>query len=261
MGIPLLDGRTISAADGDASPAVVVNETMARRLWPNERAVGRRARRGDDPPFTVVGVVGDVKDQELGADAVPMFYLPAAGERRATPILVLRVAGDPGAVAAAARRAIAEVDPAVPVVSAEPMAELVRRSTGAQRFRTALISLFGALAAVLAAVGVYGVSARAAARRTREIGIRMALGSSRRAVVALLLAHTMRAAAAGLAVGTLGALAGARVLAPYLFGVGAADPVTYAGVAAALAAVSAVACWLPARRAARENPAVVLRER
>jgi predicted permease len=261
MGIPVLDGRGYETGDDGGAEAVVVNETMARRLWPNERAVGKRLRWGSDGRYTVVGVVGDVKDGDLAAEMQPTFYLSAVSDRRPTPILILRTVIDPRAIAATARRAIAEVAPDVPVVAAEPMTTIIARSTANQRFRTALISLFGVLAAALAAVGIYGVTARAVDGRMHEIGIRLALGSSHGAVMRLLVSNAMGAAAVGLAVGTLGAYAGGRVLAPYLFGVGSTDPVTYAGVAIALAVIGLIACWLPARRATRANPATVLRER
>jgi hypothetical protein len=133
---------------------------MARRLWPNERAGGKRLRWGSDGRYTVVGVVGDVKDGDLAAEMQPTFYLSAVRDRRPTPILILRTVIDPRAIAATARRAIAEVAPDVPVVAAEPMTTIIARSTANQRFRTALISLFGVLAAALAAVGIYGVTAR-----------------------------------------------------------------------------------------------------
>ena len=157
------------------------------------------------------------------------------------------------------RRALREVSSAVVIASIDVMDDLVHRSFSEERFRTILISLFAVMAALLAVVGMYGVTARAVSARTRELGIRVALGATPSAVVGMIMTHTVKGVAVGVAAGGLASIAAARLLAPYLFGVGAYDAVAYGGVFALLAAVSLVASWLPARRAGRVSPASVLR--
>ena len=260
VGIPVLAGRAIDDTDrvGGAN-TVVINATLARRGWPNESAVGRRARIGDDD-YTVVGIVGDIKNAGLDADAQSMFYLSWLQEQPAGSRFVIRSQLSVDVLTPQIRRAIASVDPAIPVTAVDPMPTLVARSIAEPRYRAALISLFAIIAGVLAAIGVYGVTARAVSQQSREIGIRMALGSSGSAVVRLFLARTMSGVAIGLAVGLVGALASSRLLAPYLYKVAPTDPMTFGGVVALLVIVGAAASWLPARTASRTNPATVLRQ-
>lgn len=259
VGIPLLSGRTFADGDrGGAARTVVVNATLARQAWPNESAVGKRLR-SDDGWHTVVGVVGDIRNAGLAAEPQAMFYLSALQEHWPSQRFVIRSTLAPDALASVVRQVIARVDPAVPVTAIDAMPELVSRSIAEPRYRTVLISLFGLVAAILATIGVYGVTARAVSHETREIGIRMALGSSDRAVVRLFISRTMIGVIPGVAVGLVGALAASRLLAPYLFGVTPSDPLTFAAVLGLLVAVSAAASWLPARLASRTNPAVVLR--
>jgi putative ABC transport system permease protein len=259
VGIPLLGGRTFTDADRLGAPlAIIVNATLARQAWPNESAIRKRLRY-DEAWHTVVGVVGDIKNAGLAAEPQAMFYLSALQEHWPSQRFVIRTGVSPEILGPAVRQAIAAVDPGVPVTAIDGMPELMSRSIAEPRYRTVLISLFGLVAAVLAAVGVYGVTARAVSLETREIGIRMALGSSGGAVIRLFISRTMIGVATGVAVGLVGAFAASRLLAPYLFGVKPSDPVTFAAVLGLLVVVSAAASWLPARIASRTNPAVVLR--
>jgi putative ABC transport system permease protein len=259
MEIPLLAGRRLTPEDrAGALPVVVITESMARRDFPLESPVGKRIRT-QGSVWTVVGVVGDTKFRKLStADEVAM-YAPTEQFYPGGLYFFVRTQGEPTTMSAPIRRAAQQLHPRIAVTRLEPMSDLIARSYGEERYRTLLISIFGALAVVLAAVGMYGVTARAVGRRIREVGIRIALGATSWSVVRLILTYTLVGVSIGVGVGMLGSLAATRALAPYLFGIGVTDPVTYAGIALLLAVVSMVATWLPARRAARVDPAVVLR--
>ena len=258
VGIPLLAGRPIDATDHATAPrTVVINAALARRGWPNESAIGKRVRIGDQD-HTVVGVVGDIKNAGLDADPQLMFYVSAQQEQPAGSRLVVRTRLGLDALSSQMRSVVAAVDPAIPVTAVDLMPTLVSQSIAEPRYRAALIALFAILAGVLAAVGVYGVTARAVSQQSREIGIRLALGSSGSGIVRLFLGRTMGSIVSGLSVGLAGALAASRLLAPYLFTIAPTDPVTFSSVVGLLVAVAIGASWLPARLAARMNPAVVL---
>ncbi len=264
MGIPMVHGRTFTDADGpDAPPVVIVNELLARRYWPDSDPVGKRIRFGDNDPTepwtTVVGVVGNIRHDSLAAPLRPGVYVPYAQLPHGNVRLVVRTAGDPLALAAPVRAAIWALDPDLPVVDEMTLARVVARSVWQSRLYSWLFGIFGGVALLLAATGVYGVVAYAVSRRTREIGIRMALGASRRDVGRLIVGQGARLAALGLALGLAAAYALTPVLASLLFGVAATDPATFAGATAGLLAVALGAAWLPARRAARLDPAVALR--
>ncbi|AHG92444.1 permease (plasmid) [Gemmatirosa kalamazoonensis] len=264
MGIRVLDGRPLGARDdADAPRVVVVSEGLPRRLFAPGTAVGRRIRFDAAPEtaWTVVGVVADVRATSLDAAAPAIVYRShlQAPENRMT--VVLRASADPAALVAAMRRAAREVDPTLPVYGAATMATQVA-STPAVYVRRSLLVLLGgfALAATtLAAVGVYGVVAYAAARRTREMGIRAALGATAREIATLVLRQGAALAATGIVAGLVVAAVLARALATLLYGVRASDVMTFAGAAALLAAVTLVASLAPARRAARVHPAECLR--
>jgi putative ABC transport system permease protein len=259
IGVPLLSGRSLTEADRTGAPsAIVINATLARLGWPNESAVGKRIRFDDDW-FTVVGVVGDIRNAGLGAAPQAMVYVSALQEQASGQRFVVRTSAPVESIAPAIRDAIASVDPGVPVTAIDGMPTLVSRSIAEPRYRTALISLFGVIAAVLATIGVYGVTARAVSQQSREIGIRMALGSSGAAVIRLFISRTMVGVGVGVVIGLVGAFAASRLLAPYLFGIRPSDPLTFASVLALLVAVGVAASWVPARVASRTNPAVVLR--
>jgi len=261
MGIALRAGRTFTDADGEGAPLVaVISEAGARRDWPRESPLGKRLRI-QGAWRSVVGVVADVKYRKLRSADEPTVYLPAAQQSYGpwTPFLV-RTRDEPVAALPVIRAALRGVAPSAVVVGADAMPELIRQSYADERYRTTLVSVFGLMAAILAAVGMFGVTSRAVAARMREMGIRVALGATPSAVTGLAARFTLAGVAAGVGAGLVAALAATRVLVPYLFGVGPLDPITYVAIVAFLGAVSAIASWIPARRAGRVAPAIVLRE-
>jgi predicted permease len=267
MRVPLVDGRVFTLGDANAeAPVGLVNETMAKTFWP-EGAMGRRLRfGGDDAPWiTVVGIVGDVKqgglDQETGTELY--FYAPQAaslyGFGSAQMNVVLRTSAAPASLTAAARRTVWAIDSALPLASVQTMETAIYGSMARPRFLTVLLGVFGAIALSLAAVGTYGVMSYFVAERRREMGIRMALGAEAGSVMSLVLRQGLGVALIGLALGTLGALGLNRFMESLLFGVSSMDPLTFAAVPAVLAAVAVAACAIPARRATRVDPMVVLK--
>ncbi len=260
MEIRLLAGRDFTDADGAGAPPVaVISDAEARRDWPGESPLGRRLRM-QGAWRAVVGIVADVKFRKLRSADEPTVYVPAAQESygRWTPFLV-RTRGDERAAVPAIRAALREAAPSVVVVGADAMPELIRRSYADERYRTTLVSLFGLMAAVLAAVGMYGVTSRAVSGRMREMGIRVALGATAASVARLAVGYTLVGAMFGAGLGVVVALAATRVLAPFLFGVSATDPATYLGILLLLSLVGVAASWMPARRAGRVEPAIILR--
>ncbi|HEY4307477.1 MAG TPA: ABC transporter permease [Gemmatimonadaceae bacterium] len=258
MGIPLLSGRSFNESDREGSERVaVISESLARRDWPNSSPLGARVIYQGDV-HTVVGVVGDVRFGRLSEDIQPTFYA-AVAQRNQFPTFLIRTRTDPVAMIPSIRAALREVVTNMPVTSASAMDDRIRQSFGEERFRTILIDLFGMIALLLAAVGMYGVTARAVAGRTREVSIRVALGAPAGAVVRMIVATTLGGVTAGVSAGFVFSVGGSRVLAPYLYGVSPYDPTTYLGIFSVLAGVSLLASWLPARRAGRIDPAITLR--
>jgi putative ABC transport system permease protein len=255
-------GRTF--APREAEPVVVVNAVLADRYWPGGDAIGKRVRFGDEPEapwFTIVGIAGDVK--QTGPRSAPRLqtfipYWQMPDEAGFTNV-VLETSGDPADLVGPLRHALRELDADVPVSRAAPLASMVADSIAGPRFLATLVGIFAALAALLASIGVYGVIAYAVRRRTSEIGVRLALGAGRPEVVRMVLADGMKLTAAGLAGGTVLAYFLTPLLRDLLFGVGPADPATFAGTVAALLVAALVATILPARRATRIDPAIALR--
>jgi putative ABC transport system permease protein len=270
MRIPLLRGRGLEATDRIGSPGVVVvNRTLARQVWPNGDALGQRILMGggatDSIWRTVVGVVGDVRHRGLDAEPRPEIYLPYAqfpagtGTPQRTLRIVLRSEGDPVQLTGALRAAVAELEPDLPVSEIQTMEEALGAWAAERRLTMMLVGGFALLALTLGAVGVYGVMAHLVVQRTREIGIRIALGALPREILGLVLSQGAWLAGLGIALGLAAALAATRLLARLLFGVGPTDPPTFLATALALAAVAGVASLLPALRAVRTDPVDALR--
>jgi predicted permease len=271
MGTPLVRGRDIAPGDrADSLPVVVVNERLAARLWPGEDPLGRRLRLGNDETSrTVVGVARDARQSAWtqppeGETYIPLYqapgYLEGAGGHVSYFTFVVRSSGDPAALAAPVRAIVRQLDGAVAVSSVATMPDVVAAATARPRFFLGVLGAFALAALVLAAVGIYGTTSHAVARRVRELGIRIALGATRGAVLRLLLGRTLALALAGAAVGVVAALGLGQLLSGLLYGVSPSDPLTLAAVAMLLIAVVLAASWLPVRRALRADPMRALRQ-
>jgi putative ABC transport system permease protein len=268
MNIPLKRGRLLGAEDRPGAPqAVLISESFAARRFPGRDPIGERVRIGpyttrpDLPWATVVGVVGDVKQASLAAASPDAFYV-ALGQWLwvdSVQSLVVRTAGDSAAVVQAVKDAVWSVNPSLPLERVATMSELVAGSEVQRTFAMTLFAAFGVAALLLAGVGVYGVVEGRVVERTREIGVRSALGASPAELKALVLRQGMRMTAVGIAIGVVIAAGATQAIASLLFGVETVDPLTYASVAVLLAAVAFVACYAPAYRAARIDPAVTLK--
>ncbi len=265
LGIPLVAGRFFGPEDRYGAPhAILASRAAARRFFPAGDALGKHVRFGARPGATriegeIVGIVGDVRDAELGVGPQPEFYASIAQAPVAGFHVAIRTSGRPGALAEAVRAAAHGLDPEIVVNGLSSLGEIVSRSVARPRFTARLLLLFAAMALALSAVGIYGVIAFAVSQRTREIGIRMALGADRRAVRGLVMRDGLRLTLWGLGLGLAGAVAAARLLAGFLFEVRPGDLATHATVTLVLLAVALLACWIPARRASRVEPMAALR--
>ena len=267
MRIPLKKGRTFNTGDRREAPAVaVVNETLAAQVFPGQDPLGQRLRIGigtdesDPRTFEIVGLVGDVRHSGWQSTAPPEIYAPHPQQSWSWMSLVVRTSGDPVSLAGALRREVAALDSEQAVYNVRPLPELLSDSLAARRFIMALLGGFALLGLALATVGVYGVLAESVERRRGEIGLRLAVGADPGDVLRMVLGQAARLAAAGVALGLVAAFALTRVMQGLLFGVSATDPATFAAVAGVLAMAALLASYLPARRAARLDPAAVLRE-
>jgi putative ABC transport system permease protein len=269
MGIPLVRGRGLDDRDTPSKPLVtVINETAARRFWPNTDPIGQRINMDRETRWMeIVGIVGDVRHQALQVDAEPEVYIPqrqgfsnlGTGLARSLSIVV-RTTLDGAAIAPAVRATVSVIDPQQPLGPIRPMEELITDSVGTYRLNFVLVSVFAAIALFLTAAGLYGVMSYIVTQRTREIGVRMALGATRGQVLLLMLRQAGTITLLGIAVGVTGALAATRMMASLLFGVSAADPFIYAAVSALLAAVALLAVAVPSNRATRVDPLSALRD-
>jgi predicted lysophospholipase L1 biosynthesis ABC-type transport system permease subunit len=237
---------------------VIVNETTARRYFPGGSPLGRRIGYGP-PDKEIVGVVSDARVNGLREAPRPMVFYPLGHREEFASYLDVRVAADPARVGADLRRAVADAEPRLVVRNVVAIEDSLERSLTRDRLVAYMASGFGATALLLACVGLYGVLSYSVVRRTREIGVRAALGARPGDLLRLVIADGMRVVIIGIALGVAGAVAGARLVEALLFGIAPFDPLTYVGVIATLAAASVVACYLPARRAAGVNPVVALR--
>jgi predicted permease len=261
LGIPLVRGRDITTTDTrESDQVIVVNETMARRFWPNSDALGRRLSftAATGPWTTVVGIAKDTRYNSLGETTPAFMYLPIAQSYQSSMVVQLRVANSAKTIGDAVTQSVKTLDPQLPAVRPVTLATDMQLALLPAKLGAALLGGFGALALLLAMVGIYGVASFVVARRTREIGIRAALGAQRSSLIRLVVAESMGRVAIGLTIGLVGALGLARVLASQLYDVGPLDPVTFTATPLILGGVAFVASWVPARRAARVDPLVAL---
>ena len=271
IGTRLWRGRVITEEDTPASPQVaVINQTFARKYLPNQDPIGKHFGFLKPSEFEIVGVVEDAKYQDARGPAYPTFFLPFLQKAKDPKLfwlessqymgdIELRVAGRPEDLNAEVRRTLADIDPNLTILDMKSLSEQVAQNFNQDRLVARLTELFGALALILACVGLYGVTAYSVARRTNEIGIRMALGADRKSVLALVLRGALGLIVLGLAIGIPAALAGGRVLASVLYGVKGWDPLTLGLGAVALALCALVAAFVPARRGTKVDPIIALR--
>ncbi len=257
--IPLLAGRDFREQDTEGSQGVaIVNQALAERYWPKQDALGKRIH-ADNRWYSVVGVARNSSYAELGEEARPFIYVPSYQEYRNRVIIHARVAGDPMILAPMIEKKIHELNAELPVFDVSTLDSRVQVASTTPRIAATFVGAFGLIALALAAVGIYGVIAYTTRQRTREIGIRMALGAQRIQVLKFVLGQGLRLTIMGLAVGVVLSLVTTRLLSSLLFGVSATDVLTFLTVAVVLSSVSLAACYLPARRATRVDPMVVLR--
>ncbi len=262
MQIPLLAGRDVDESDTqDRDPVAVVNETFARQIYPGDNPIGRRfiLNLGNDKPHEIIGVAGDVKLASLEGEIRPTAYLSSRQYAFGMMTYVVRAATDPARLGPAAIAVIREIDPQLPVSAVRPLADVFAESIARPRLTAAAMSVFAAAALLLAALGVYGIVAYSVAQRTREIGIRVALGAKPGQIVGMVVGQNLRVVALGIVLGLACAVPATRLLRGLLFQVGPNDPVTFVVIGATLVAVAVVASYLPARRGTRVDPVVTLK--
>ena len=264
IGVPLIAGRFFNSDDSiEKQSVVLINRSLAERYWPGEKAVGKRITFTSEPKEqdwrTVVGVVGDVKDYPDSATAVPAFYFSLAQSPTRQVTLAVRTTAEPSGMIAAVRDELQHLDKNVPLADVKTLETITAGAVAGRRFTFWLVGCFAATALALAAIGIYGVLSYLVAQRTREIGVRMALGAQTRDVVRLTLKQGMRPTLVGVALGLAGAFTLTRLMSSLLFGVSATDPETFVVSALFLLLIALLPCWLPARRAARVDPMEALR--
>ena len=277
LGVPLVRGRVFTERDTAGGPRVlVINAAFAKKYWLDADPIGQHVTiaKGlgpefEDPTREVVGVVGDVRDNGLDQPAPPIMYVPAAQMSDALARLgngivpttwIVRTSGNQASLTAAIQKEFLAVDALLPISNVRLMEDVIARSIARQNFNMVLLSIFGAIALLLAAIGIYGLMSYSVEQSTHDIGVRLALGAARRDIMSLVVGRGMRLAGLGLAVGVAGAYAAARLLSRMLYGVRPGDPLTFAAVVVALGTVALLACYLPARRATNVDPIVALRQ-
>jgi putative ABC transport system permease protein len=262
LGIPVVKGRPFSSRDTETSPPVmVINETMARRVFGKENPLGRRMRswRDENVLREIVGVVGDVRYSGLADEDTSLVYVPHRQNVWGTLTIAVRARGNPAALAELLRREVAAIDPDIAVARVDTLESFAAESISGQRFGALLLGLFAVAAALLAGIGVYGVMSYAVARRSHELGVRLALGATPASLFALVVRHGCFLAGIGTAIGIAGGIALGRLMRGLLYGVEPADPATLTAVSLVIAAIAAAACALPGRRAARTEPLTALK--
>ena len=264
MRIPLIEGRFFNDGDtGESPPVVVVDQFLANKYFAKRSALGQQIRRGgpDSPPMTIVGVAGTINSIDLGQPVTKeRVYRPATQQPPGAMALVLKTGLDPQTLVSQVRAAVRAIDPEQPLADVRTMDQWVSRSLELRRAPAVLLALFGSVALVLSAIGIYGVLAFSVAQRGREFGIRQALGADRKSILTLVLKQGLLTAGVGIVIGLVGSALASRFMQTMLFGVGRHDPAIFAGVTLALFAVAAAACYIPARRATRVDPMVALRD-
>ena len=259
LGVPLLRGRQFGKEDANGRPTVIISGSAARRLFGEQNPVGREIQLSNKVRFVVVGVVGDIRQNELAMEPLPAMYFPSPPSLWATFTVVIRTTGDPLNAASLLREKVKELDPNQPLFNVRSMDEWLQRSAAEPRAYTLLLSIFAGVALALACIGVYGVLSYSVAQRTSEIGVRMALGARGWHVLRLVLGQGMLLVGAGLALGLGSALGLIRLIQSMLYGVSSHDPETFLGVTAALFVIALAACLLPGLRAMRVDPVIALR--
>jgi putative ABC transport system permease protein len=265
VGTPLLRGRFFAIRDGaDAPPVAIVNETMARRLWPTRDAVGRQLKLGpvdaDRPWYNVVGVVADMRRQGVEREAIPQMFVPLSQSAPSSVDLFIRTStDDPVGMADALRAAVRRVDKHALIDGVEPLKRQLGTYLAQRRFQTSLVVGFSAVALLMAAIGIYGLIQYSVATRTQEIGLRMAMGARTSDIFRMIIGEGLVMSLSGLALGLMGALWVGQAARSLLFGVTATDPWTFVTISLLLTAVAAAACYFPARRATTVDPAVAFR--
>ncbi len=266
MNIPVVQGRAFSDRDTENAPLVmIINQALARRDFPNENPLGKRINLGGNNPqgqpiwWEIVGVTADVRNLELREEATPEFYTSALQDTWTGMSVVVRTTVEPASLTPEVRRIVAEVDKSAPVSEVKTMEHIVDEAVTQPRFNLFLLGLFGGIALLLSAAGIYGVTAYAVTQRTKEFGIRMALGAQVGDVLRMILGQGMRLIAVGLVIGLLASFALTRLLKSLLFGVSVTDPLTFVAITLLLTLVALLACYIPARRATKVDPLVALR--
>ncbi|CAA9252701.1 MAG: Acidobacterial duplicated orphan permease (function unknown) [uncultured Chthoniobacterales bacterium] len=261
MGIPLLKGRLLNERDVKETRVLLINETLAKRYFPNVDPVGKQIEVSWDGsgPDEIVGVVGDIREGALNKEPEPAIYWSHPREPYSGMALVVRTSGDAARFGAAVQREIRGIDPEQPIADVRTMKQVIAKSIARPRFNTLLLSIFAAVALVLASVGLYGVMNYSATQRTHEVGIRMALGATRADIMKLVVGNGMLLTLIGIGIGVVASIGLTRVMQSFLFGVGATDAVTFIAVSGLLIAVALIANYIPARKATRVNPVIALR--
>ena len=262
MKIPLLAGRDVTDADTpDKDPVAVINETFARQIYPGDNPIGRKfiLNLGNDKPHEIIGVVGDVKLMTLDGEIRPTAYLSSRQYAFGMMTFVVRTTGDPALLGPVAVRVINQIDPLLPVAAVRPLDEVFAESIARPRLTALAMSVFAGAALLLAALGVYGIVAYSVSQRSREFGIRVALGARQGQIIGMVVGQNLRLVGLGLGFGLVAAIPATRLLRGLLFQVGPNDPMTFAGIGAILATVAVVASYLPARRGTLVDPVVTLK--
>ena len=261
LGLPLLSGRDFQETDtGDSQPVAIIDEPLARRYFPNGDAIGKRIETtGDMQWMTIVGIVGGVKHYSLAEERIPHIYMPMSQNPDSRALLIVRTAGEPTAATPTVKAEMKQVEPDLPIYLVRTMTEIVGQTLSTQRLTNGLLTAFAVLALLLAAVGIYGTMSVYVGSRTKEFGIRLALGAQPNALLRSVLQQGLRLTAAGVAVGLAGALALTQTIKSLLFEVSTTDPLTFISLPVLLVTVALAACYVPARRSARVDPLVALR--